>query len=75
MLPGTTDVLVTGAGPAGLTAAVSLAAGGRGVIVADSQAEGQNTSRSPRPGLRGAGLPLTSRRSQDGSGSRSRVPG
>lgn len=46
MLPDTTDVLVIGAGPAGLTAAVSLAARGRGVIVADSQPEGQNTSRA-----------------------------
>lgn len=46
MLPDTTDVLVIGAGPTGLTTAVSLAARGRGVIVADSQAEGQNTSRA-----------------------------
>jgi putative transposase len=46
MLPDTTDVLVIGAGPTGLTAAVSLAARGRSVIVADSQAEGQNTSRA-----------------------------
>jgi 2-polyprenyl-6-methoxyphenol hydroxylase-like FAD-dependent oxidoreductase len=46
MLPDTTDVLVIGVGPAGLTAAVSLAARGRGVIVADNQAEGQNTSRA-----------------------------
>ena len=46
MLPDTTDVLVIGAGPTGLTAAVSLAARGRGVMVADSQTEGQNTSRA-----------------------------
>jgi 2-polyprenyl-6-methoxyphenol hydroxylase-like FAD-dependent oxidoreductase len=32
--------------PTGLTAAASLAAKGRGVIVADSRAEGQNTSRA-----------------------------
>ena len=63
MLPDTTDVLVIGVGPAGLIAAVSLGARSRRVIVADSQAEGQNTSRTARSGLRGGGLPLTGRRS------------
>jgi 2-polyprenyl-6-methoxyphenol hydroxylase-like FAD-dependent oxidoreductase len=56
MLPDTTDVLVVGVGPTGLTAAVSLAASSRRVIVADSQAEGQNTSRTARSGPRGGGL-------------------
>jgi 2-polyprenyl-6-methoxyphenol hydroxylase-like FAD-dependent oxidoreductase len=46
MLPTSTDVLIVGAGPAGLTAAVSLVARGRQVTVVDSQAEGQNTSRA-----------------------------
>jgi 2-polyprenyl-6-methoxyphenol hydroxylase-like FAD-dependent oxidoreductase len=46
MLPTSTDVLVVGAGPTGLTLAVSLAARGRQVTVADKQAEGQNTSRA-----------------------------
>jgi 2-polyprenyl-6-methoxyphenol hydroxylase-like FAD-dependent oxidoreductase len=46
MLPTSTDVLIVGAGPTGLTAAVSLAARGRQVTVVDSQAEEQNTSRA-----------------------------
>jgi 2-polyprenyl-6-methoxyphenol hydroxylase-like FAD-dependent oxidoreductase len=46
MLPTTTDVLVVGAGPTGLTAAISLVARGHEVTVVDRQAEGQNTSRA-----------------------------
>ena len=46
MLPTTTDVLVVGAGPTGLTSAVSLVARGRDVTLIDSQDEGQNTSRA-----------------------------
>jgi 2-polyprenyl-6-methoxyphenol hydroxylase-like FAD-dependent oxidoreductase len=46
MLPATTDVLVVGAGPVGLTLAVSLVARGRKVTVIDNQDEGQNTSRA-----------------------------
>jgi 2-polyprenyl-6-methoxyphenol hydroxylase-like FAD-dependent oxidoreductase len=46
VLPTSTDVLIIGAGPTGLTAAVSLVARGRQVTVVDSQAEGQNTSRA-----------------------------
>ena len=42
----TTDVLVVGAGPAGLTTAVALAAGGVAVTVVDNQAAGANTSRA-----------------------------
>jgi 2-polyprenyl-6-methoxyphenol hydroxylase-like FAD-dependent oxidoreductase len=40
------DVLVVGAGPTGLTAAISLMARGHQVTVVDRQAEGQNTSRA-----------------------------
>lgn len=46
MLPETTDVLVVGAGPTGLTVAVSLAMRGLDVTVVDDQAEGDNTSRA-----------------------------
>ncbi len=46
MLPSSTEVLVVGAGPTGLTAAVSLLARGREVTVIDNQAEGRNTSRA-----------------------------
>jgi 2-polyprenyl-6-methoxyphenol hydroxylase-like FAD-dependent oxidoreductase len=46
MLPASTDVLIVGAGPVGLTAAVSLVTRGRQVTVVDSHAEGQNTSRA-----------------------------
>ena len=38
MLPTTTDVLVTGAGPVGLSVAVSLIARGRDVTIVDQQA-------------------------------------
>ena len=46
MLPTTTDVLIVGAGPTGLTAAIALVARGHQVTVVDRQAEGQNTSRA-----------------------------
>jgi 2-polyprenyl-6-methoxyphenol hydroxylase-like FAD-dependent oxidoreductase len=42
----TTDVLVVGAGPAGLTTAATLAARGIAVTVVDNQAAGANTSRA-----------------------------
>lgn len=45
-LPTTTDVLVVGAGPAGLTLAVGLAQQGRLVTVVDSQAASDHTSRA-----------------------------
>ncbi|TDC81536.1 FAD-dependent oxidoreductase [Actinomadura sp. 7K507] len=41
-----TDVLIVGAGPAGLTAAIVLAQRGRQVVIVDAQAEGANTSRA-----------------------------
>ncbi|MFC4588791.1 FAD-dependent oxidoreductase [Sphaerisporangium corydalis] len=46
MLPTTTDVLVVGAGPAGLTVAVGLARRGRRVTVVDGRAEGDTTTRA-----------------------------
>ncbi|MGV9777093.1 FAD-dependent oxidoreductase [Streptosporangium sp. NPDC003464] len=46
MLPTSTDVLVIGAGPTGLTVAVSLAGQGFDVTVVDNQAAGDNTSRA-----------------------------
>ncbi|WP_433331168.1 FAD-dependent oxidoreductase [Spirillospora sp. CA-294931] len=46
MLPTTTEVLVVGAGPTGLTVAVALAVQGHEVTVVDAQAEGDNTSRA-----------------------------
>jgi 2-polyprenyl-6-methoxyphenol hydroxylase-like FAD-dependent oxidoreductase len=46
MLPTSTDVLVIGAGPTGLTTAVSLAQQGHDVTVVDNQAAGDNTSRA-----------------------------
>jgi 2-polyprenyl-6-methoxyphenol hydroxylase-like FAD-dependent oxidoreductase len=46
MLPESTDVLVVGAGPTGLTTAVALAGQGFDVTVADAQTEGDNTSRA-----------------------------
>ncbi|MGJ6965219.1 FAD-dependent oxidoreductase [Streptosporangium sp. G11] len=45
-LPATTDVLVVGAGPTGLTTAVQLAGQGFDVTVVDDQAAGDNTSRA-----------------------------
>ena len=74
MLPDTIDVLVIGARPGRAHRCCFAGRQDRRVIVADSQAEGQNTSRTARSGLRGGGLPLTSR-SQGGLGARSRVPG
>ncbi|OKH72261.1 pentachlorophenol monooxygenase [Mycobacterium sp. SWH-M5] len=41
-----TDVLIVGAGPVGLTAAVALTELGRDVTVVDAEAEGTNTSRA-----------------------------
>jgi 2-polyprenyl-6-methoxyphenol hydroxylase-like FAD-dependent oxidoreductase len=46
MLPATTDVLIIGAGPTGLTTAVSLLARGREVTVIDNQEQQQHTSRA-----------------------------
>ncbi|MET8794912.1 FAD-dependent oxidoreductase [Nocardia sp. NPDC004568] len=40
------DVLIVGAGPVGLTAAVVLTQLGHDVVIVDSQAEGANTSRA-----------------------------
>ena len=45
-LPTTTDVLIVGAGPTGLSLAVALAGQGHDVTVVDAQAEGANTSRA-----------------------------
>lgn len=42
----TTDVLIAGAGPVGLTAAIVLIQHGHDVTVVDRQAEGTNTSRA-----------------------------
>ncbi|TMR91802.1 FAD-dependent oxidoreductase [Nonomuraea basaltis] len=42
----TTDVLVVGAGPVGLTAAIVLTQLGHDVVIVDGQAEGANTSRA-----------------------------
>ena len=42
----TTDVLVVGAGPVGLTAAIVLTQRGHTVTVVDSQPEGAHTSRA-----------------------------
>ena len=46
MIPGTTDVLVVGAGPTGLSFAATLAAGNVDFVLIDRVAEGQNTSRA-----------------------------
>src|SRR2546430_1359406 len=46
MLPNSTEVLVVGAGPTGLTTALSLMAAGRDVVLVDRQGEGANTSRA-----------------------------
>ncbi|WP_067139295.1 FAD-dependent monooxygenase [Microtetraspora malaysiensis] len=40
------EVLIAGAGPAGLTAAIVLAQRGRQVMIVDAQADGANTSRA-----------------------------
>ncbi|WP_208798197.1 FAD-dependent oxidoreductase [Microbispora triticiradicis] len=40
------EVLIVGAGPAGLTAAIVLAQHGRQVMIVDAEAEGANTSRA-----------------------------
>jgi len=45
-LPRTTDVLIVGAGPVGLTLAASLEARGIDVVLIDKAAEGANTSRA-----------------------------
>ncbi|MFI6980209.1 FAD-dependent oxidoreductase [Embleya sp. NPDC050154] len=45
-LPATTDVLVVGAGPAGLTLALALVAQGRDVTVVDAHAAAEHTSRA-----------------------------
>ncbi|HEX5296297.1 MAG TPA: FAD-dependent monooxygenase [Streptosporangiaceae bacterium] len=45
-LPDSTDVLIVGAGPVGLTLAASLAADGVHAVLVDKQAEGANTSRA-----------------------------
>lgn len=46
MTNSTADVLIVGAGPAGLTAAVVLEQLGHHVVIVDSQSEGANTSRA-----------------------------
>jgi 2-polyprenyl-6-methoxyphenol hydroxylase-like FAD-dependent oxidoreductase len=46
MLPSATDVLIVGAGPAGLTLAVGLAQQGRLITVVDGQAASDHTSRA-----------------------------
>jgi 2-polyprenyl-6-methoxyphenol hydroxylase-like FAD-dependent oxidoreductase len=45
-LPETTDVLIVGAGPVGLTLATALVAKGVRVVLVDKAAEGANTSRA-----------------------------
>jgi 2-polyprenyl-6-methoxyphenol hydroxylase-like FAD-dependent oxidoreductase len=45
-LPARTDVLIAGAGPAGLAAAIVLAEAGVDFLLLDRQAEGANTSRA-----------------------------
>jgi len=45
-LPASTDVLIVGAGPVGLTLAASLAAAGIRAVLVDKQAAGANTSRA-----------------------------
>jgi 2-polyprenyl-6-methoxyphenol hydroxylase-like FAD-dependent oxidoreductase len=45
-LPHTTDVLIVGAGPVGLTLAASLAARGVDIVLVDKAAEASNTSRA-----------------------------
>ncbi|TYB44703.1 FAD-dependent monooxygenase [Actinomadura chibensis] len=45
-LPATTDVLIVGAGPVGLTLAAALTARGADAVLLDRRAEGANTSRA-----------------------------
>ncbi|WP_410621160.1 FAD-dependent monooxygenase [Amycolatopsis sp. cmx-8-4] len=45
-LPSRTDVVIAGAGPAGLAAAIALAEAGVDYVLLDRQAEGANTSRA-----------------------------
>ncbi|MBB5914905.1 2-polyprenyl-6-methoxyphenol hydroxylase-like FAD-dependent oxidoreductase [Nocardia transvalensis] len=45
-IPATTSVVIVGAGPAGLTAAIALADAGVDFVLLDAQAEGANTSRA-----------------------------
>ena len=45
-IPETTDVLIVGAGPVGLTLAGCLAAAGVDAVLIDKQAAGANTSRA-----------------------------
>ncbi|UOZ05152.1 FAD-dependent monooxygenase [Amycolatopsis sp. WQ 127309] len=45
-LPSRTDVVIAGAGPAGLAAAIALAEAGVDHVLLDRQAEGANTSRA-----------------------------
>lgn len=49
MLPPSTDVLIVGAGPAGLTCAITLITKGwkpENITIIDAQAEGVNLSRA-----------------------------
>lgn len=46
MLPSKTDVLIVGAGPTGLSLAITLAQQGCDFVLVDRQAEGANTSRA-----------------------------
>uniref|UniRef100_UPI0024555262 FAD-dependent oxidoreductase n=1 Tax=Nocardia abscessus TaxID=120957 RepID=UPI0024555262 len=45
-LPATTSVVIVGAGPAGLTAAITLADAGVDFVLLDRLSEGANTSRA-----------------------------
>ncbi len=45
-LPERTEVAIVGAGPTGLTLAVTLASAGIGFVLLDQLAEGANTSRA-----------------------------
>ncbi|NUS72235.1 MAG: FAD-dependent oxidoreductase [Corynebacteriales bacterium] len=46
MIPDNIEVLIIGAGPTGLTAAIALASQGRDVVIIDSQEHTQHTSRA-----------------------------
>lgn len=46
MIPTSTEVLIVGAGPVGLAAALALVQRGHDVTIVDNQAEGANTSRA-----------------------------